>query len=135
MGGSIILGSTFGIDIQGKDDPYITTAEKALHSLAVAGNAGSYMGARRFLFLFWLDIHDFDATQSTMCQSVSVVQNYCGVARSHQVSLLVRYLPSWAPGAQFKRDGARWKKDVTSMYSKPLEYVKQCLVSIWRHNY
>lgn len=45
MGGSIILGSTFGIDVQGENDPYITTAEKALHSLAVVGNAGSYMGA------------------------------------------------------------------------------------------
>ena len=44
MGGSIILGSTFGIDVQGKDDPYITIAEKALHSLALAGNAGSHMG-------------------------------------------------------------------------------------------
>ena len=41
-----ILGITYGIDINSLDDEYVTTAEKALHSLAAVGNVGSYMGAR-----------------------------------------------------------------------------------------
>ena len=44
MGGSVILSATFGIDVKERDDPYVTIAEKALHSLSMTGNAGSYLG-------------------------------------------------------------------------------------------
>lgn len=47
--GSIILGVTFGMEIQPKNDPYIILAEKALHAIIVAGNIGAYMGT---LFYF-----------------------------------------------------------------------------------
>lgn len=45
MTGALILGITFGIEVNSLDDPYITTAEKALHSMAMVGNVGSYIGA------------------------------------------------------------------------------------------
>lgn len=44
--------------------------------------------------------------------------------------LSVRYLPSWAPGGQFKRDAAEWNKVVATMFIKPLEMLKEALVSI-----
>ena len=44
MTGAIILGISFGIDVTSDDDPYITGAETALHSLAMTGNIGSYTG-------------------------------------------------------------------------------------------
>lgn len=44
MGGAAILRATFGIDVKDQNDPYITIAEKALHSLSMTGNAGSYLG-------------------------------------------------------------------------------------------
>ena len=42
--GSTILGITYGIDVQLKDDPFVLLAEKALHSMAAVGNVGAYMG-------------------------------------------------------------------------------------------
>ena len=45
MTGSIILGVTFGMNIQPDNDPHIALAEKALHSMAMVGNVGSYMGS------------------------------------------------------------------------------------------
>ena len=43
MAGSLILGVAYGIDVQPKDDPYIATAETALHAMSMAGNAGAYL--------------------------------------------------------------------------------------------
>lgn len=42
--GAIILGITYGMKIQGLKDPYVVLAENALHAMAMAGNAGSYLG-------------------------------------------------------------------------------------------
>lgn len=44
MAGSLIMRITYGIDVQATDDPYITTAESALQSIAKAGNPGAYLG-------------------------------------------------------------------------------------------
>ena len=41
----------------------------------------------------------------------------------------MRYLPGWAPGAQFKRDAARWSKQVDKMFDEPFDVVKRTLVS------
>lgn len=44
MAGSAILGITFGFEIQPHNDPYVVLAEKALHSMAMVTNSGSYVG-------------------------------------------------------------------------------------------
>lgn len=49
MAGSLILAITFGIEVKPKDDPYVLMAEKALQSIAAAGNAGSYLGTYHHL--------------------------------------------------------------------------------------
>ncbi|KIP12391.1 hypothetical protein PHLGIDRAFT_332753 [Phlebiopsis gigantea 11061_1 CR5-6] len=41
--GAIILGITYGMKIRGLKDPYVVLAENALHAMAMAGNAGSYL--------------------------------------------------------------------------------------------
>lgn len=43
MAGSLILGVSYGLDVQPENDPYIATAEKALHAMSMAGNAGSFL--------------------------------------------------------------------------------------------
>ncbi|GJE97944.1 cytochrome P450 [Phanerochaete sordida] len=50
-------------------------------------------------------------------------------AGGHAVDVLpfLRYLPAWAPGAQFKRDAIEWSKDVTAMLDVPFEFVEQNL--------
>ena len=44
MAGATILGVAFGLDINSKDDPYISLVEKSMHSLSMAANPGSYLG-------------------------------------------------------------------------------------------
>ena len=43
MAGSLIIGVAYGLEVQPKDDPYVATAERALHAMAMAGNAGSFL--------------------------------------------------------------------------------------------
>ncbi|KAJ7688262.1 cytochrome P450 [Mycena rosella] len=43
MSGEIIMSVTYGIDVLPTEDPYITAAEEAMHSLAVAAVPGQYL--------------------------------------------------------------------------------------------
>ncbi|KZT03231.1 cytochrome P450 [Laetiporus sulphureus 93-53] len=43
MAGALIVGVAYGLEVQPQNDPYVATAEKALHAMAMAGNAGSYL--------------------------------------------------------------------------------------------
>ena len=40
----------------------------------------------------------------------------------------LKYLPSWMPGAQFKRDAKEWSQDVTAMPRDCLQFVEEGLV-------
>ncbi|KAF9457428.1 cytochrome P450 [Collybia nuda] len=40
---------------------------------------------------------------------------------------LLKYVPSWMPGANFKRKAAYWKKVNVDMLDKPFEHVKECI--------
>ncbi|TFY82421.1 hypothetical protein EWM64_g1591 [Hericium alpestre] len=41
MAGEIILGIAYGIDVKPRDDPFVDTAEKTLHSIALGATEGS----------------------------------------------------------------------------------------------
>lgn len=43
MAGSLIIGVAYGLEVKPKNDPYVATAERALHAMAMAGNAGSFL--------------------------------------------------------------------------------------------
>ncbi|EKM55820.1 uncharacterized protein PHACADRAFT_209340 [Phanerochaete carnosa HHB-10118-sp] len=90
MAAAVILGITFGMEVQPENDPYVNTAEKAMHAMAMVTNPGSYM--------------------------VDYVPS-------------LRYLPRWAPGAQFKRDGAEWAAAVTTAYEMPYQFVKRSMAN------
>lgn len=107
MTGAIILGSTFGIEVESLDDPYVVVAEEALHSMAMTGNMGSYMGA-------------YAVQLSISC--------YRRLLYSVDQLPWLRFLPTWMPGTQFKRDATAWRKAVDIMYDKPLQFVKQSIV-------
>ncbi|TBU24926.1 cytochrome P450, partial [Dichomitus squalens] len=88
MAGSLILGVTYGIDVQPSNDPYIATAETALHAISMAGNAGAYL--------------------------VDYIP-------------ILKYVPSWFPGAAFKRQAAEWKKATDAMLERPFKAVTQAM--------
>ena len=41
---------------------------------------------------------------------------------------ILKYVPSWFPGAGFQKKAARWKKAVNAMADKPFRHVKEQLV-------
>ncbi|RPD63476.1 cytochrome P450 [Lentinus tigrinus ALCF2SS1-6] len=88
MAGSLILGVAYGIDVQPKNDPYIATAETALHAMSMAGNAGAYL--------------------------VDYIP-------------ILKHIPSWLPGATFKRQAAEWKKATDAMVERPFKAVRKAM--------
>ncbi|KZT68589.1 cytochrome P450 [Daedalea quercina L-15889] len=88
MAGSLIIGVAYGLEVQPKDDPYVATAERALHAMAMAGNAGSFL-----------------------VDSIP----------------MLKYVPSWFPGAEFKRKAMEWKKSTTAMVEVPYKAVKRAI--------
>nr|BED42963.1 cytochrome P450 monooxygenase [Trametes versicolor] len=88
MAGSLILGVAYGIDVQPKNDPYIATAETALHAMSMAGNAGAYV----------VDYIPF-----------------------------LKHIPSWCPGATFKRQAAEWRKATNAMVEVPFKAVRNAM--------
>ncbi|KAI0758757.1 cytochrome P450 [Fomes fomentarius] len=89
MAGSLILGVAYGIDVQPKDDPYIATAETALHAMSMAGNAGAYL--------------------------VDYIP-------------ILKHVPSYFPGATFKRQAAEWKKSTDAMVERPFKAVRKAML-------
>ncbi|KAH9929328.1 cytochrome P450 [Fomitopsis serialis] len=88
MAGSLIIGVAYGLEVQPKDDPYVATAERALHAMAMAGNAGSFL-----------------------VDSIPIL----------------RHVPTWFPGAEFRRKAIEWKKSTTAMVEVPFKAVKRAI--------
>ena len=55
-----------------------------------------------------------------------------GVPGAFLVDLLpvLKYVPSWFPGAEFKRKAARWRALISETLERPYHRVKRELVSI-----
>ena len=52
----------------------------------------------------------------------------------------VKYIPSWFPGAAFKRQAAKWKTSVDALFEEPfraakIDYVSLIVVKISRNSY
>lgn len=125
MTGSIILGITFGIDVQPQNDPHIVLAETALQSMAAVGNVGSYMGKCTSRIQSLIPLICWTVDYLPLCKYTK-----SGLFGIYSLVIPVQYLPNWAPGAQFKRDAAEWKKSVVAMYEKPFQFVKRGLVRL-----
>ncbi|KAJ7495387.1 cytochrome P450 [Mycena latifolia] len=85
MAGEVIMAVTYGIRALPSNDPYITLAQEAVHSEALATVPG------RFL------VNTFPS---------------------------LKYIPSWFPGAGFKRQASEWKKLARSLVEIPFAETK-----------
>ena len=56
-----------------------------------------------------------------------------GIPGSFLVDLLpiLKYVPSWFPGAGFQRKAARWREAINTMAEKPFRHVQEQLVYIY----
>lgn len=111
MAGAATLRIVYDIEIQGKDDSRVATAEKAVHVITLMMNTGTYLGKTIHIYCVLLLI---STKQLTCCQFVSEFED---PLHRHPLRLLtVKYVPTWFPGAKFKRDAAVWKTWVDEMY-------------------
>ena len=126
MAGALILSVTYGINVLPKDDPYIAIAEEALRALSLTGNAGAYLGTPgRATLHVWGTEPFVPVDNLPFCKPVS------GTVRSATLihrRLLVKYVPSWFPGAKFKQEAAEWRTPTIALNEAPFAYVKQSMV-------
>jgi hypothetical protein len=43
---------------------------------------------------------------------------------------ILKYVPSWFPGAGFQKKAARWKEAINTMVEKPFRHVQEQLVQV-----
>ncbi|KZP23290.1 cytochrome P450 [Athelia psychrophila] len=84
--GAMIIEVSYGFEALPENDPFIDTAEKGVHSVAIAGKPGAFL--------------------------VDTVP-------------ALKYVPSWFPGAGFKRKAKQWKRYSDDMLEAPFKALKE----------
>jgi hypothetical protein len=108
MAAQVILLIAYGIDVRPHRDPNVVVAEKALHAVSLA----SSMGGGLFDLVPW--------RRSPSLHLIPLVN----------ISTIVIHMPSWFPGASFKREGRKLLPHVTAMIEEPYAVVQAALVRI-----
>ncbi|GJE88567.1 cytochrome P450 [Phanerochaete sordida] len=107
MAAAVVLGVTFGMEIEDTTDPYVVIAEEAINTILQAAVPGAFM-------VDYVPISELIAVKQT-----GRLTN----------SRIVRYIPSWAPGGGFKRTGTEWHKLMSTMIAEPFRFVKEGLAA------
>jgi hypothetical protein len=107
--GSTILNVTYDIRVQGKDDYWINLAELANQFGSDTVNGGTYL----------VEVLPIRA-RFLVCILLSTRLSYW--------FRVVRHIPAWFPGAQFKRDALYHRKIGEKVLHEPFEFVKAKLV-------
>ncbi|KAF7368440.1 Cytochrome P450 [Mycena venus] len=103
LAGALIMDVTYGIDVESLDDPYIKIAEEALHGLAIACVPGTFMVVR---------LASYPAHQDTQTHFQDLIP-------------ALKYVPSWFPGAEFKRKARQWRDVTHELVEAPFTEVKR----------
>ena len=105
---------TYGHRIDSLQDPYVKLAQHATEATVRAGSPGSMLV-------------DF----FPVCTSLFFVFAFCSArtGADGETRTSVKKLPTWMPGAGFKRDAFRIRELVHEMMDTPYEMVKGAMVS------
>jgi hypothetical protein len=99
---------SYGYEVTSLNDEYVTLADEALALLGRAGLFGTYL---------------VDYIPICECPSVYFT---C----SCQTSISVKHIPTWFPGADFKRKARKWKELTLAMKHWPYDLTKQRIVRL-----
>ena len=79
---------------------------------------------------YGIDVKDSNDPYISIAEEAIDGLTKAGVTGAFWVDMfpLLKYVPSWVPGAGFKKKAARWKAALVNMTEKPFEYVKEQLV-------
>lgn len=105
--GEIIMRVAYGLEIRPSNDPYVALAKQAAHGFSVAHIPG------RFLVV-----------------SIRRVQLSIISRRVKDSIPILKYVPSWLPGAEFKRKARRWRVLARAMVDTPFAEAKRNTVNL-----
>ena len=79
---------------------------------------------------YGIAVQESDDPYISMVEEVMDGTAQAGIPGSFWVDFfpILRYVPSWFPGAGFQKKGARWRKAVNAMAEKPFRHVQEQLV-------
>lgn len=97
----------YGHQVAPEGDPFVTLADRALGTLGHAGIFGTYLVDYIPLRTSWV------LTPVALAQTMPAV----------------RYIPTWAPFASFKRKALEWRQLNRAMLNEPYRMVKERTVS------
>lgn len=108
--GRMIVELSYGHDLRIGDSEYIDEAERAHEVFARTAKT----------FAFWVDLIP--------------IRTWCSTGYSRQPSVLiagivVKYVPTWLPGAGFKREAKQWRQQLDQLAHTPFNIVKDEVVS------
>ena len=104
----------YGYKVTSADDRFMKLAAESTEVLSNKLVTGGGVWA--------VDIFPFCASAFSLC-----VERMVSV--SHDWNITVRHIPSWFPGAGFKRSAVEWKKLIEDFVNEPHEDCKQKIVS------
>ena len=105
----------YGHKVTSADDQFMKLAAESTEVLSNKLVTGGGVWA--------VDIFPFRAFASLPLSGIK------GVLVSHDRNITVRYIPSWFPGAGFKRSAVEWKKLIEDFVNEPYEDCKRKIVS------
>ena len=80
--------------------------------------------------LYGISVQESDDPYISIAEEALDGLAQAGVPGAFLVDLIpiLKYVPSWFPGAGFQKKAARWKEAVNAMAEKPFHHVKEQLV-------
>ena len=81
---------------------------------------------------YGIAVQESDDPYITIAEEVLVGFAEAGIPGAFWVDLfpILKYLPSWFPGAGFQKKAARWREAVNTMAEKPFRHVQKQLVRV-----
>jgi hypothetical protein len=79
---------------------------------------------------YGIDVQESDDPYISLAEDALHGLNQAAIPGAFWVDLfpILKYVPSWFPGAGFQKQAAQWKEMNTTMTEKPFRYVKEQLV-------
>ena len=81
---------------------------------------------------YGISVQESDDPYISIAEEVLNGASEAGIPGAFWVDLfpILKYIPSWFPGAGFQKKAARWKEAVDTMAEKPFRHVQEQLVQI-----
>ena len=108
---STIIRAAYGLEIEYANDPYVIKAEKVMASVALSGMPGKFLVDTLPFCMFFFK------------KKVETIELEPFLNHG-----LVKHIPSWFPGAGFKRQAKVWRGLISEFVNEPFDKVKANMV-------